>query len=107
MIPLNGFAVTGSKPSISTPFNETRGNYIRCGWLGRQLEWHRSGIRLTMTAGMNEYFFRTTGTAELWQSTQTPSPNEEYGCREMGSGDITNVIGLFFRSNTGKSYCQM
>ena len=99
---MNSFFTDNS--SVLTPYNETKGNYIRCGSIGGNPDWYRESGGLFGTSSVaNNYYYQSTNSAELWHSTFRLSVNQEVECRPDSSPNLpSGWIGLFFKEPTGE-----
>ena len=108
---MNSFFTENS--SVLTPFNETVGNYIRCGSIGGSPDWYRDsgGVfgkssvtkQEETTTYYNNYYYESSNSAEFWHNTLRLARNQEVECRPDSSLNFpSGWIGLFFKDPTGE-----
>ena len=102
LIPVNSFFTENS--SVLTPFEGTVGKYIRCGSIGGSPDWYRENGGLFGTSNIsNNYYYKSSNSAEFWTSTLRLAINKEVECRPVSSLNLpSGWIGLFFRDPTGE-----
>ena len=99
---MNSFFTDNS--SVLTPYNETKGNYIRCGSIGGNPDWYRENGRPFGTSNIsNTFYYKSSNSAEFWTSTLRLAVNREVECHPDSSQNLpSGWIGLFLKDPTGE-----
>ena len=102
LVPVNSFFADNS--FVLTPFEGTIGNYIRCGSIGGSPDWYReNGESFGTSNTSNNYYYKSSNSAEFWHSTSQLAVNQEVECRPNSSLNLpSGWIGLFFRDPTSE-----